>query len=156
MSLSWLGSLHTAPFPLLLESVSSEVTMAMPLFPRLSPAFLPAFLFSRGWESSFSVPARLQHPLTVGPPVSQGQTLAWGRLAFWAQKCSSGPGCAALACAPLFTGGTFICTGLQRQPRPALMVPQLEVGKCFEEAVQRPRGAGAVETVRSRSPAHAL
>ena len=102
MSLSWLGSLHTAPFPLLLESVSSEVTMAMPLFPRLSPTSLPAFLFSRGWESSFSVPARLQHPLTVGPPVSQGQTLAWKRLAFWAQKCSSGPGCAALACAPLF------------------------------------------------------
>ena len=37
------------------------------------------------------------------------------------------------------------------------MVPQLEVGKCFKEGVQRPRGAGAVEeTVRSRSPAHAL
>ena len=74
--LAWEPAHCTLPSPA--GVVSSEVTMAMPLFPRLSPASLPAFLFSRAWESSFSVPARLQHPLTVGPPVSQGQTLAWG------------------------------------------------------------------------------
>ena len=131
--------------------------MAMPLFLRLGPASLPAFLLSRGWERAFSVPARLGRPTTVGPPGSWGPALGWGWLARWAQKRSLGPSPAACADAPFLTKAPHLY-----RPRPAAALkaatvqppaPRLEMGRRVLRRKRRgPAGAGFAEgAVMSRN-----
>ena len=132
LSLSWLGRLHAAPFPLQPVSVSSEVTMAMPLFPRPGPASLPAFLSNSGWESSFSVPARLRAPADSGPTSELGPDPGMGMTGSLGPEMQPGP----QPCRTCFRPA--VCRRrLHLHGGPA---PPLAMRKGPEEGVQRPNG----------------
>lgn len=106
LSLSWLGGLHAAPLPCLLESVSLEVTMATPLFLRPGPVSrLPPGSSS---AEAGRTPSQSQHvcsPSNSGlagelGPAPATETLSSQPHTYRAQVCTeaTGPTGAAKAC----------------------------------------------------------
>lgn len=98
--------------------------MAMPLFPRPGPASLPAFLSNSGWESSFSVPARLRAPADSGPTSELGPDPGMGMTGFLGPEMQPGPQpCRTCFCPAVYRRQLHLHGGCRGSRSPAPRAP---------------------------------